>query len=68
MNVNAKLPVRSSSSSAGYDLSAAETAIVPAHGKCMVKTGLAIAMQPECYGRVAPRSGLAVKKFIDVGA
>ena len=68
MNVNAKLPVRSSSGSAGYDLAAAETAVIPAHGKCLVKTGLAIAMPPGCYGRVAPRSGLAVKKFIDVGA
>ena len=26
------------------------------------------AMPPGCYGRVAPRSGLAIKKFIDVGA
>ena len=67
MNVNAKLPMRSSSGSAGYDLSAAETAVVPAHGKCPVKTGLARAMPPGCYGRVAPRSGLAVKTFIDVG-
>ena len=24
--------------------------------------------QPDCYGRIAPRSGLALKKFIDVGA
>ena len=61
MNVNAKLPVRSSSGSAGYDLSAAETAVVPAHGKCLVKIGLALAMPPGCYGRVAPQSGLAVK-------
>ena len=61
MNVNAKLPVRSSSGSAGYDLSAVETAVLPAHGKCLVKTGLAIAMPPGCYGRVTPRSGLAVK-------
>ena len=67
-NVNAKLPVRSSSGSAGYDLAASENAVVPAHGKCLVKTGLAIAIPPDCYGRVAPRSGLAVKKFIDVGA
>ena len=44
MSVNAKLPVRSSSRSVGYDLSAAETAVVPAHGKCLVKIGLAIAM------------------------
>ena len=62
MNVNAKLLVRSSLGSAGYNPSAAETAVVPAHGKCLVKTGLAIAIQPTYYGRVAPRSGLAVKK------
>ena len=67
MNVNAKLPMRSSSGLAGYDLSATETAVVPAHGKCLVKRGLAIAMPLGCYGCIAPRSGLAVKKFIDVG-
>ena len=68
MNVNAKLPVRGTSGSAGYDLAAAQTAVVPAHGKCLVKTGLSLAMPPDCYGRVAPRSGLALKRFIDVGA
>ena len=68
MNVNAKLPVRSSSRAAGYDLSAAQSAIIPAHGKCQAKTGLAISMPPGCYGRIAPRSGLAIKIFIDVGA
>ena len=68
VNVNAKLPVRSTSGAAGYDLSAAETAVVPPHGKCLVKTGLKMALPTGCYGRIAPRSGLAVKKFIDVGA
>lgn len=33
-----------------------------------MKTGLSIACPTGTYGRVAPRSGLAVKKFIDVGA
>ena len=68
LNVNAKLPVRGSMGAAGYDLAAAQAAVVPAHGKCLVKTGLAMALPPGCYGRVAPRSGLAIKKFIDVGA
>ena len=68
LNVNAKLPVKGTSGAAGYDLSAAQAAVVPTHGKCLVKTGLAMALPPECYGRVAPRSGLALKKFIDVGA
>ena len=33
-----------------------------------MKTGLALAMPPDCYGRVAPRSGLALKRFVDIGA
>ena len=68
VNKNAKLPVRGTSGVAGYDLAVAEAAVVPAHGKCLVKTGLAMALPPGCYGRIAPRSGLALKKFIDVGA
>ena len=68
MNVNAKIPARSSSGAAGYYLSASQSAVIPAHGKFLVKTGLAISMPPGCYGRIAPRSGLAIKKFIDVGA
>ena len=68
MNGNANLPVRGTEGAAGYDLAAAEAAVVPAHGKCLVKTGLQIALPPGCYGRIAPRSGLAIKKFIDVGA
>ena len=68
VNVNAKLPVRGTSGAAGYDLSAAQAAVVPAHGKCLVKTGLKMALPTGCYGRIAPRSGLALKKFIDIGA
>ena len=42
--------------------------IVPAKGRAIVPTGLAIAAPPGTYARVAPRSGLAVKHFIDTGA
>ena len=68
VNKNAKLPFRGTEGAAGYDLAAAQSAVVPAHGKVLVKTGLAMALPPGCYGRIAPRSGLALKKFIDVGA
>lgn len=42
--------------------------IVPAHGKALVKTDIQIEVPYGTYGRVAPRSGLAWKNFIDVGA
>ncbi len=41
--------------------------MVPARGKELIKTDLQIELPPGCYGRVAPRSGLAWKNFIDVG-
>lgn len=34
----------------------------------MVPTDLSIACPPGTYARIAPRSGLAAKNFIDVGA
>ena len=67
-NVNAKMPVKGTTNSTGYDLAVVEAIVVPAHGKCLVKTGLTISLPPDCYGRIAPRSGIALKKFIDVGA
>ncbi len=39
-----------------------------ARGKAIVPTDLKVAVPPGTYGRVAPRSGLAAKNFIDVGA
>ena len=37
---NPKLPVRGTTGAAGYGLVAAQTAVVPAHWKVLVKTGL----------------------------
>jgi len=42
--------------------------MVPNHGKALVATDISLAIPSGYYGRVAPRSGLAVKHFIDVGA
>ncbi|KAI9024139.1 dUTPase-like protein [Hyaloraphidium curvatum] len=64
----ARLPVRGSSRAAGYDLCSSADCVIPARGKHIVPTDLAIAVPPGCYGRVAPRSGLAAKHFLDVGA
>lgn len=68
LSENAVLPVRGSALAAGFDLASAESVVVPARGKAIVKTDLAVATPLDCYARIAPRSGLAAKKFIDVGA
>jgi len=41
--------------------------VVKAHGKELIKTDIQIKVPQGTYGRVAPRSGLAWKNFIDVG-
>ncbi|KAI5798903.1 dUTP pyrophosphatase [Geopyxis carbonaria] len=64
----AKTPTRGSAYAAGYDMYASKDTTVPARGKALVDTDIAIAVPTGTYGRIAPRSGLASKNFIDVGA
>lgn len=64
----ATIPSRGSQYAAGFDLSSAYDVCVPAKGRAIVKTDLAIAIPQNTYARIAPRSGLAVKYFIDTGA
>ncbi|PGH23254.1 deoxyuridine 5'-triphosphate nucleotidohydrolase [Polytolypa hystricis UAMH7299] len=66
--LEAQTPTRGSAFAAGYDLYCAKKIVIPAKGKGLVSTGLAIAVPEGTYGRIAPRSGLAVKNFIDTGA
>ena len=63
-----RAPTRGSEFAAGYDVYAARDTTVPARGKVLVDTDIAIAVPAGCYGRIAPRSGLASKNFIDTGA
>jgi deoxyuridine 5'-triphosphate nucleotidohydrolase len=56
------------SSAPVYPECSAEDTVIPARGKGVVKTDLAIAIPAGTYARVAPRSGLAAKHFIDTGA
>ena len=65
---HAFVPTKGSEMAAGYDLKSAYDAIVPAEGKALIKTDLQIQLPSRCYGRVALRSGLAWKNFINVGA
>ncbi|CAO1624358.1 unnamed protein product [Parajaminaea phylloscopi] len=65
---NAKVPTRGSAEAAGYDLYASERITLPRRGRAVVQTGIRMQIPQGCYGRVAPRSGLAVKHGIDTGA
>ena len=42
--------------------------IIPGMGKIIAKTDISIQVPHGTYGRVAPRSGLAAKNHIDIGA
>ena len=64
----AKLPIRATPGSAGYDLAASDSKTIPPGGRDLVATGLSIKVPPGTYGRIAPRSGLAVRHGIQVGA
>ncbi|NXO63538.1 DUT protein, partial [Phainopepla nitens] len=68
LSENAFAPSRGSARAAGYDLYSAYDCAIPPMEKAVVKTDIQIALPSGCYGRVAPRSGLAAKHFIDVGA
>ncbi len=68
LSKNAWLPQRASENSAGYDLSSAYETVVPKKGKALVGTDLSFTVPPGTYGRIAPRSSLGWKYFIDVGA
>jgi len=64
----AKVPIRGSKLSAGYDLFSNEESLIPAGERKLISTGIRIRFPEGHYARVAPRSGWAVKKSIDVGA
>jgi dUTP pyrophosphatase len=68
LSPQAVLPTRGSDFAAGLDLSAAESLTIPPGERALVKTDLSIACPPGTYARIAPRSGLAYKSGIDVGA
>ncbi|XP_059558188.1 deoxyuridine 5'-triphosphate nucleotidohydrolase, mitochondrial isoform X2 [Myotis daubentonii] len=68
LSEHATAPTKGSARAAGYDLYSAYDYTIPPMEKTLVKTDIQIALPSGCYGRVAPRSGLAAKHFIDVGA
>ena len=62
----AKLPTRGIAHAAGLDLCSIEDVTLEAGARAAVRTGLSVAIPEGFYGRVAPRSGLAVNYGLDV--
>ena len=67
LNLDAKIPTKGTPYAAGWDISTIETITCPAKQRVMIPTGLSLEISAaDCYARIAPRSGLAVKNGIDV--
>jgi dUTP pyrophosphatase len=66
LDSNAISPKRNNSTDAGADLYSLEGIVIPPLGRAMIKTGIALQIPDGWYGRIAPRSGLALSHGIDV--
>jgi dUTP pyrophosphatase len=62
----ALIPKRNTSTDAGADLYSVQDLVIPPLSRALVSTGISIEIPEGFYGRIAPRSGLAVKNGIDV--
>ena len=66
LSENAMVPTQGTKFAAGYDLYAAEDAVVVCGTRKLIKTNISMEITPGYYGRISPRSGLAYKNGIDV--
>lgn len=62
----AQLPTKAHEDDAGFDLYSDADVVVYPETRRLISTGIAVAIPRGYYGRVAPRSGLALKNGIDV--
>ncbi len=66
LNSDSRYPTKSHVTDAGYDLFSTEDVFLKPCQRKVVKTGIKLSIPTGFYGRIAPRSGLAVKSGIDV--
>ena len=65
---DALVPSKATERSIGLDLFSAEPYVVLPGQRTVVSTGISVILPEGTYGRIAPRSGLAVKHGLGVGA
>lgn len=68
LDKNARVPTRGSAEAAGYDLCAVHDGVIDPGARLLVGTGIAIEIPSGTYGRIAPRSGLALNYGVHIGA
>ena len=68
LSAQAHTPTKGSYLAAGYDLSSAVDVTILPWSRLVIPTDLKILLPPGTYGRIAPRSGLAIVGCIDVCA
>ena len=68
LSTKAILPAKGTTLAAGYDLSSAQQLTIPVNGRALVQTDISLSVPKGTYGRIAPRSGLALKHGITTGA
>ena len=68
LHPNAVVPSRGTAGSAGFDLSSVEEATVKLGSRQLIHTGIAVACPSGTYFRIAPRSGLALRHSLGIGA
>src|SRR6266852_664716 len=56
----ARMPTKGSKKAAGHDLYSIEEGTLKARGQALISTGISIGLPNNTYGRIAPRSGLAL--------
>ena len=68
LSEHALIPTRASPGSVGYDLYSIEDMHILPYQRGIVCTGIAATIPMGVYGRIAPRSGLAIKHGVQTGA
>lgn len=68
LRLEAYVPEHGQEGDAGADFRALEDTVIPARGRALVPTGIAVAIPAGHYGHMQSRSGLSLKEGIEVGA
>lgn len=63
---DSQIPTKAHQDDAGFDIYSNQNAILNSRERRLISTGISMAIPSGYYGRIAPRSGLAVKNGIDV--